>query len=140
MVDGDERPEHASVHLGVEDGDPNAIAGQQVGVRARESSDQTLPFEIESVLLEHPAVTEVAVVGTPDPIRGMAIKAFIVVAQGYTASDPLAAELLAYSRAQTAASKCPHEIEFMTDLPKTITGKLRRVELCECEPARKARV
>jgi acetyl-CoA synthetase/medium-chain acyl-CoA synthetase len=96
------------------------------------------PFEVENVLLEHPAVAEVAVVGTPDPVRGQAIKAFAIVAEGHTPSDALAAELLAFSRQQTAAYKCPRAIEFVTELPKTISGKIRRVELRERELARKA--
>jgi acyl-coenzyme A synthetase/AMP-(fatty) acid ligase len=101
----------------------------------KSSGYRVSPFEVESVLLEHPAVAEVAVVGTPDPIRGMAVKAFIIVAPGHTPSEALATELLAYSRAQTAAYKCPRAIEFMDELPKTITGKLRRVELRERELA-----
>lgn len=97
------------------------------------------PFEVESMLLEHPAVAEVAVVGTPDPIRGLAVKAFAIVRQGHIPSEALAADLLAFSRAQTAAYKCPREIEFVADLPKTISGKLRRVELREREAQRTSR-
>lgn len=98
------------------------------------------PFEIESVLQEHPAVAESAVVGTPDPLRGQLVKAFIVLAPGRTPSDALAQELQAFVRTSTAPYKYPREIEFVTELPKTISGKIRRVELREREAARKALV
>jgi acetyl-CoA synthetase/medium-chain acyl-CoA synthetase len=96
------------------------------------------PFEVESVLLEHAAVVESAVVGTPDPIRGEAVKAYVILAAGQTPSEALASELMAFSRVQTAAYKCPREIEFVTDLPKTISGKIRRVDLRQREIARRA--
>jgi acetyl-CoA synthetase/medium-chain acyl-CoA synthetase len=119
-----------------------ALAGDWyfTGDRAHRDADgyRVSPFEVESVLLEHPAVAEVAVVGTPDPIRGTAIKAFVIVGPGHTPSDALAAELLAYSRVQTAAYKCPREIEFVSELPKTISGKLRRIELRQLDAARTA--
>lgn len=95
------------------------------------------PFEVESVLLEHAAVVESAVVGMPDPIRGEGVKAYVILAAGQTPSEALASELMAFSRAQTAAYKCPREIEFVTDLPKTISGKIRRVDLRKREIARR---
>jgi acyl-coenzyme A synthetase/AMP-(fatty) acid ligase len=102
------------------------------------SAYRVSPFEVESVLLEHPAVAEVAVVGSPDPIRGENVKAFVIVRAGHEPTEALAEELLAFSRRQTAAYKCPREVEFVPDLPKTISGKLRRVDLREQEVARLA--
>jgi acetyl-CoA synthetase/medium-chain acyl-CoA synthetase len=94
------------------------------------------PFEVESVLQEHPAIAESAVVSSPDPIRGQIVKAFVILAPGYDASDALAAEIQDFVRQQTAPYKYPRAIEFVTDLPKTISGKIRRVELREREMAR----
>lgn len=87
------------------------------------------PFEVESFLLEHEAVLESAVVGSPHPVKGFEIKAFIVLSIGYTASRRLADELFAFSRKNLAPYKMPRIIEFVTELPKTISGKIRRVEL-----------
>lgn len=87
------------------------------------------PFEIESVLIEHPAVLECAVTGAPDPVRGQVVKATIVLAKGYTASDALAKELQAHVKKTTAPYKYPRIVEFVTELPKTISGKIRRVEI-----------
>jgi acetyl-CoA synthetase/medium-chain acyl-CoA synthetase len=95
------------------------------------------PFEVESALQEHPAVAESAVVGSPDPIRGQIVKAFVVLAPDYTPSDGLAEEIQAFVRANTAPYKYPRRIEFVSDLPKTISGKIRRVELREREMARR---
>jgi acyl-coenzyme A synthetase/AMP-(fatty) acid ligase len=89
------------------------------------------PFEVESALIEHPAVVEAAVVGKPDPERGEIVKAFIILADGYQPSDGLVEEIQEHVRAITAPYKYPREIEFVTDLPKTISGKIRRVELRE---------
>jgi acyl-coenzyme A synthetase/AMP-(fatty) acid ligase len=91
------------------------------------------PFEVESALVEHPAVVEAAVVASPDPVRGEIVKAFIILAPGHTAGDALAAELQEHVRTVTAPYKYPREIEFVTELPKTISGKIRRVELRERE-------
>ena len=87
------------------------------------------PFEIESVLMEHPAVLECAVTGAPDPVRGQVVKATIVLMKGYKPSDELVKELLNYVKKQTAPYKYPRIVEFVPELPKTISGKIRRVEI-----------
>jgi acetyl-CoA synthetase/medium-chain acyl-CoA synthetase len=91
------------------------------------------PFEVESALVEHPAVAEAAVIGKPDALRGEIVKAFVVLAPGHTASEALAAELQAHVKTVTAPYKYPREIEFLPDLPKTISGKIRRTELRQME-------
>lgn len=96
------------------------------------------PFEVESALIEHDAVAESAVVASPDEMRGTIVKAFIVLAPGYQPSDALAEELREHVKQLTAPYKYPREVEFVTDLPKTISGKIRRVELRQQEIARKA--
>ena len=94
------------------------------------SSDYRVgPFEVESVLVEHPAVVEAAVVGVPHPIKGHEIKAFVLLLPGTAPTPALARELLAYGRAHLAPYKMPRILEFVTELPKTISGKIRRVEL-----------
>jgi acetyl-CoA synthetase/medium-chain acyl-CoA synthetase len=87
------------------------------------------PFEVESALVEHPAVVEAAVVGKPDVQRGQIVKAFCTLAPGYEPSEDLARELQEHVKRVTAPYKYPREIEFVTELPKTISGKIRRVEL-----------
>ena len=87
------------------------------------------PFEVESVLLKHPAVGEVAVTGVPDPIRGFNIKATIVLSKKYEPSDGLIKELQDFVKKTTAPYKYPRVIEFIDELPKTINGKIRRVEI-----------
>lgn len=87
------------------------------------------PFEIESVLMEHPAVLECAITGVPDPIRGQVVKATIVLAKGYEASEELKKELQTYVKKQTAPYKYPRVIEFVAELPKTISGKIRRIDI-----------
>lgn len=87
------------------------------------------PFEVESTLLEHPAVAESAVVAKPDELRGHIVKAFVVLAAGYEAGESLVAEIQDFVKRQTAPYKYPREIEFKATLPKTISGKIRRVEL-----------
>ncbi len=91
------------------------------------------PFEVESALLEHQAVQESAVVGSPDPIRGMVVKAFIVLREGYEPSDQLVREIQKYVKRVTAPYKYPRIIEFVKELPKTISGKIKRAELRENE-------
>lgn len=94
------------------------------------------PFEVESALVEHPAVMEAAVVGTPDPERGEVVKAFVTLAPGFIASADLILELQDHVKSVTAPYKYPRQIEFVDDLPKTVSGKIRRVELRERERAR----
>jgi acetyl-CoA synthetase len=89
------------------------------------------PFEVESALMEHPAVLETAITGVPHPERGQVVKATIVLAKGYEPSDALAKELQDHVKRVTAPYKYPRVIEFVTELPKTISGKIRRVELRE---------
>ena len=91
------------------------------------------PFEVESALLEHPAVQESAVVGSPDLIRGMIVKAFIVLKPGYQPSESLVRELQAHVRKITAPYKYPRAIEFVSELPKTLSGKIQRNVLREQE-------
>ena len=95
------------------------------------------PFEVESALLEHPAVAESAVVGSPDPDRGNVVKAFVVLRPGHEPSDALVRELQDHCKRVTAPYKYPREIEFVADLPKTRSGKIRRVELRAAELKRK---
>ena len=89
------------------------------------------PFEVESALIEHPAVLECAVTGVPDADRGAVVKATVVLARGYAASHELATELQEHVKKITAPYKYPRIVEFATELPKTISGKIRRVEIRE---------
>jgi len=91
------------------------------------------PFEVESALLEHPAVKEAAVVGSPDVIRGMIVKAYIVLKDGYQPSEQLAKDIQKFVKRHTAPYKYPRAIEFTDDLPKTISGKIRRSVLRDRE-------
>jgi len=87
------------------------------------------PFEVESALLEHEKVAESAVIGVPDETRGQLVKAFIVLSAGSTPSDELAQEIQVFCKDLTAPYKYPRVVEFVESLPKTISGKIRRVEL-----------
>ncbi|TPG66021.1 acyl-CoA synthetase [Hymenobacter nivis] len=87
------------------------------------------PFEVESVLVEHPAVVEAAAVASPHAVKGHEIKVFVLLRPEVAASPALAAELFAYSRTHLAPHKMPRLLEFVPELPKTISGKIRRVEL-----------
>ena len=89
------------------------------------------PFEIESVLAEHPAVLECAVTGVPDPLRGNVVKATIVLRPGFAASEELKKELQNHVKKETAPYKYPRVVEFVDELPKTVNGKIRRVEIRE---------
>ncbi|MBI1366810.1 MAG: AMP-binding protein, partial [Alphaproteobacteria bacterium] len=91
------------------------------------------PFEVESALIEHPAVVESAVVSSPDEIRGEVVKAFVVLAKNQAPSDDLISELQEHVKRTTAPYKYPRKIEFVTSLPKTISGKIIRKELRERE-------
>jgi acetyl-CoA synthetase len=94
------------------------------------------PFEVESVCLEHPAVQEAAVVASPDELRGNVVKAFIVAAAGHEGSEELADEIKAFVRGKLSAYAYPRRIEFVDELPKTLTGKIRRIELRQLEVER----
>ena len=87
------------------------------------------PFEVESALLEHPAVAESAVVGVPDLDRGQIVKAFVVLRPGQEPTDRLATELQEHVKAVTAPYNCPREVAFVAELPKTTSGKIQRSEL-----------
>jgi acetyl-CoA synthetase len=87
------------------------------------------PFEVESACLEHPAVAEAAAVAFPDERRGNVVKAFVVLGSGHEESDALAEEIKAFVRDHLSAYAYPRLIEFVPDLPKTLTGKIRRIEL-----------
>jgi acetyl-CoA synthetase len=89
------------------------------------------PFEVESVCLEHPAIAEAAVVAAPDERRGNVVMAFIVLAGGHESSKELAEEIKAFVRDRLSAYAYPRIIEFTSELPKTLTGKIRRIELRE---------
>ena len=91
------------------------------------------PFEVESALIEHPAVAESAVVASPDPVRGEIVKAFVILKPGYVSSDELVLSIQDHVKGATAPYKYPRAIEFVSELPKTISGKIRRVELRESE-------
>jgi acyl-coenzyme A synthetase/AMP-(fatty) acid ligase len=92
------------------------------------------PFEVESALQEHPAVAESAVVGIPDPVRGQIVKAFVVLVPGYNGSDELTKELQEMVKQITAPYKYPREIEYVAELPKTVSGKIIRSELRKRSP------
>jgi acetyl-CoA synthetase len=91
------------------------------------------PFEVESTLLRHPAVAESAVVGAPDPVRGQIVRAFIVLRPGHAGDAALARDIQDFCKAETAPYKYPREVRFVPSLPKTVSGKIRRVELRERE-------
>jgi len=104
------------------------------------SSDYRIgPFEIESVLLEVNEVLESAVVGSPHAIRGQEVKAFIVLVPGTDGSSELAEKIFAYCKRNLAPYKVPRLIQFVSELPKTISGKIRRIELRAAEEEHKAR-
>jgi acetyl-CoA synthetase len=87
------------------------------------------PFEVESALMEHPAVLECAITAVPDPDRGQIVKATIVPSKNYNPSEELAKELQEHVKKVTAPYKYPRLVEFVTELPKTISGKIRRVQI-----------
>jgi acetyl-CoA synthetase len=89
------------------------------------------PFEVESACLEHPAVAEAAAVAWPDDRRGNVVKAFVVLSAGHDPSDELGKDISAFVREHLSAYAYPRLVEFVDDLPKTLTGKIRRIELRE---------
>jgi acetyl-CoA synthetase len=91
------------------------------------------PFEVEDALVKHPAVAECAAVASPDPDRGHVVKAYVVLKQGYEPSDQMITELQEHTKQLTAPFKYPRKIEFVNDLPKTTSGKIRRIELRQRE-------
>ena len=95
------------------------------------------PFEVESALLTHPSVLECAVTAVPDPVRGQVVKATVVLARGYQASEELKKELQTHVKNVTAPYKYPRVVEFVEELPKTVSGKIRRVQI-RTEDAEKA--
>lgn len=125
---GDEanRDEHNRFHYVGRNDDVIKSSGYRIG-----------PFEVESVLLEHPAVLEVAVTGVPDPIRGFNVKATIVLRKDFSPSDELALELQNYVKRVTAPYKYPRVVEFVKELPKTFNGKIKRVEIRERDMEKK---
>ncbi|BDQ34607.1 AMP-binding protein [Pseudodesulfovibrio portus] len=94
------------------------------------------PFEVESALVAHDAVIEAAVTGLPDEVRGQLVKATVVLAPGYEGNEKLTKELQAFVRELTAPYKYPRVIEYVTDLPKTISGKIKRKEIREADLAK----
>jgi acetyl-CoA synthetase len=91
------------------------------------------PFEVESACLEHPAVAEAAAVASPDERRGSVVKAFIVLASGHEGGDELVKEIQSHVRDRLSAYAYPRKVEFVDELPKTLTGKIRRIELRQQE-------
>ncbi len=87
------------------------------------------PFEVESALIEHPAVVECAVTAAPDPVRGLVVKATVVLAKGWSPSDELAKELQEHVKRTTAPYKYPRIVEFVDELPKTVGGKIKRAQI-----------
>lgn len=90
------------------------------------SGERVGPFEVESKLLEHPAITEAGVIGKPDPVRGEIIKAFVALREGFEATDELKEEIRTFVKKGLAAHAAPREIEFRDKLPKTRSGKIMR--------------
>lgn len=87
------------------------------------------PFEVESALMEHPSVLECAITAAPDPIRGQVVKATIVLTKNYSPSDELVRELQNHVKHATAPYKYPRIVEFVSELPKTTSGKIRRAQI-----------
>jgi acyl-coenzyme A synthetase/AMP-(fatty) acid ligase len=94
------------------------------------------PFEVEGAVVSHPAVLEAAAVESPDPVRGKVVKAFVVLREGHLPSDSLAEQIQEHVKRSIAPYKYPRRIEFVTALPKTTSGKIKRRELRELERAR----
>jgi acetyl-CoA synthetase len=84
------------------------------------------PFEVESALMEHPAVAEAGVIGKPDPVIGETVKAFVVLKRGYSWSEELRLDLLGHARKRLGPAIAPKEIDFADTLPRTRSGKIMR--------------
>ena len=84
------------------------------------------PLEVEEVVMKHPAVKEVAVVGAPDPVRGVKVKAYVVLRPGFDPTEALVRDIQKFTKRMTAPYKYPREIEFVPSLPKTFSGKIKR--------------
>jgi acetyl-CoA synthetase len=95
------------------------------------------PFEVESAIISHPDVLECAVVASPDEMRGTIIKAFVILHDRTKASDKLVKDIQKHAKKVAAPYKYPREIEFVTELPKTQSGKIKRKELRELEKEKK---
>jgi acyl-coenzyme A synthetase/AMP-(fatty) acid ligase len=91
------------------------------------------PQEVEEILIKHPAISEVAVVGKPHPKLGQIVKAFVVLKPGFKPSAELEGDIISFVKASMTPYKAPREIEFIDELPKTPTGKIRRKELAVME-------
>ena len=94
------------------------------------------PSEVEECLLQHPAVALAGAIGTPDPVRGEVVVAYLVLRPGYAGSDALVAELQSHVRARLAAHAIPRHVRFVDELPLTVTGKIRRLDLRAMERQR----
>ncbi len=138
FVDGPEGKWYLSGDRGHRDADGYFWYGGRADDVINSSGYRIGPLEVENVLLEHPAVQECAVVGSPDPQRGEIVKAFVLLRTGYTGSAELANELQSHVKATTAPYKYPRAVVFVDEIPKTVTGKIRRRTLKDLEIARAA--
>ena len=111
---------------------PKAVSYTHLEVYKRQTKSSCYrigPFEVESALLEHKAVLETAITAVPDPERGQVVKATVVLAKGYEPSDALKKELQNHVKRVTAPYKYPRIVEFVDELPKTISGKIKRKQI-----------
>ena len=118
IVSADDQAAHLAIDMaqhGLRRDDVIKSAGHLIG-----------PFEVESVLMEHPAVAEAGVIGKPDEMVGEMVKAFVSLKQGYVAGEALRRELLGHARKKLGAAVAPKEIEFVAILPRTRSGKIMR--------------
>jgi acyl-coenzyme A synthetase/AMP-(fatty) acid ligase len=140
-VDGPEGRWYLSGDRGSKDADGYFWYGGRADDLINSAGYRIGPLEVENVLLEHPAVAECAVVPSPDAERGEIVKAFVVLKPGVAGTDALARALQEHVKAQTAPYKYPRAVEFIAEIPKTVTGKIRRRTLKDLEAERaKARL